>query len=422
MKKFILFFIAFSFGFCLLISANKISPAIDVIAYENSMVKSGLIYNGEIGFDTNDFDKCLGNNVKSITICTLPDESDGKLMLGNLYVVVNQVIEREDFSLLRFIPNSNDEISSSFTFEPNDSGYEIECSLKTLQSVNFSPVIAYVGEMPAWTQTNISYFNTLNGYDPEGDELRFEIVSYPKNGLVKLTNAKTGDYIYTPYADKTGTDSFSYRIRDSYGNYSDTYTVNVKIEKLRTSLVFSDMRGNKALNAALVLTSENLMDYKTNSDGTVSFNPDEKITREEFIVLLMNTMGAKDVPVIEKTRFADDEDIKKEYKGYIESAFALGIISGTNEKDGVHINPKQEITLAEASSIINRLIKAKNHTTSAFADFDEIPAWAVDDISSLNELGIIQKTDGKVNPNGALSRAQTAQILLSLLEYRGKIR
>jgi hypothetical protein len=40
----------------------------------------------------------------------------------------------------------------------------------------------------------------------------------------------------------------------------------------------------------------------------------------------------------------------------------------------------------------------------------------------LVELGIIPKDNGNANPNLPLSRAQTARILMSLLEYRGKLR
>ena len=102
---------------------GKLSPALDVIANDNEMVKAGIVYDGEIGFDVNDFDNSLGSNVRSITVVSLPDESVGRLMLGNLYVVENQVIYREDFSSLKFIPKSSDESSCSFTFSPDKSGY-----------------------------------------------------------------------------------------------------------------------------------------------------------------------------------------------------------------------------------------------------------------------------------------------------------
>lgn len=423
MKK-ILFFIPICV-FMMTVSifaADKISPALDVIAYDNEMIKAGVIYDGEICFDTNDFDTAVGSNTKYITVVSLPKEDDGRLMLGNLYVVENQVIYREDFDSLRFIPKSGDEGSYSFTFSPDKSGYDICCYLKILKNANFSPVATNGEDVFAWTQTDIAMSGVLNGYDPDGDQLKFEIVSLPEKGIVQILNKATGDYKYTPYEKAVGTDSFTYRVRDSYGNYSEEITVNVKIEKLKTKLVFSDMKGSCALNAAIIVTEKQLMDSKQNEDGSISFRPDEKITKEEFIVLVMRAMGAAEAPRILKTRFADDSQISNEYKGYIESAFSLGIIEGERKPDGVYINPKGTITVAEAAVIINKIIGAKKDASlTVFYDEDDFPSWAKSAIVSLNELGIIPKVNGKINPNSPLTREQTAQILMSLLEYQGKL-
>lgn len=422
MKKLIIFMIICACILCIGASASKLSPAIDVIATENEMVKTGALQNGEIGFDTYDFDIPLGANVKSITVCSLPNENEGRLMLGNLYVVENQVIYREDFSLLKFVSASNNEIVSTFSFEPNKSGYEIECSLKTIKSVNFSPVASNGEVLQAWTQENISNYGTLSGYDPDGDTLKFEIVNYPKKGLIALTNSTSGDYKYTPYLDARGTDAFSYRVRDSYGNYSEICTVNVKVDKLRVSSVFNDLDNDRYLNAVLVMKEFDIMECSENKDGSFSFNPNEIVTREEFVYLLMLTMGAKNVPTLDVTRFADNSEISPQYRGYIESAVSLGIITGTNEADGLHFYPKKEITTADASVIINKIIGAKpTNDKQTFVDEKEIAENALNALKALNSIGILQTENGKINPNNPLSRSQTAQILMSLLQYRGKL-
>ena len=137
--------------------------------------------------------------------------------------------------------------------------------------------------------------------------------------------------------------------------------------------------------------------------------------------MIMKAMGAETAPQIEKTRFADDSEISPEYKGYIESAFSLGIIEGKIENDGVHFNPKDPITLSDAAVIINNIIGKKSTTSlTVFADDDEIPSWARADIEALCEAGILKKTDGEISPNAPLTKAQVAQILMSLIKYRGK--
>ncbi len=420
MKRFLFFCIFAIFAFSMTAFASqKISPAIDVIARENGMIKAGVVYNGELGFDSYDFDQTLGTNVKSIRITSLPSANDGKLMLGNIYVVENQVIEREDFSNLKFIPKTTNECF--FTFIPNSGNYKIECVLKVIEEVNYFPISTNGDAISTWTNEDISYYGVLNGYDPEGDALKFEVVSYPEKGLLEIINAETGDYKYTPYESAKGKDSFTYRVRDSYGNYSGQATVNVKIKTTKTTLVFEDMNGHKAHNAVLEVGS-NYMSCIKNANGTYSFEPEKTITKEEFLALVMNVMGAKNIPEITTTRFADDEHISPEYKGYFESAFALGIIEGERKTDGIYVNPKAQITTAEASVIINKIIGAKKETSVAtFADEDDIPDWAKDSITSLAEVGILSKENGKINPNSPLTRAQTAQILMSLLEYRGKL-
>lgn len=423
MKKALFFVIILTFALAVtVLASDKISPALDVIASNHSMVKSSVTTNNEVIFDVDDFDKPLGVNLKSITITELPSQSAGRLMLDNLYVVKNQVITRDDFSLLKFVQTTSEGISATFKFKPNDGAYEIECALLPLDSVNLSPVATNGSTVSAWTNMNISCFGTLDGYDPEGERLRYEIVSYPEKGLITLTNAETGDYKYTPFENASGTDVFSYTVRDEKGNYSEICTVKMKIEKLKTSLVFSDLENERCLNAALVMYEDNLMTFKRNGDGTFDFRPNEEITKEEFVSLVMKAMGARDVPIVEKTRFADDADISPEYKGYLESAFSLGIIKGNTEADGVHINPKSTVTTAEAAMIINKIIGAKIQTSmTVFADDDQIPDSARESLTSLTELGILEKTNGKISPNETLTRAQTAQIIMSLLEYRGKL-
>ena len=423
MKKLILYTTLLIFALAISVSAaNKLSPAIDVIANEFSMVKASVTQNGELVFDVDDFDDAIGTNVNSITITALPDTSVGRLMLDNLYVVEKQVLYREDFSMLRFVQADSGTQEAVFKFKPNENDYEIECTLKSLESVNLPPVAANGDSISAWTNCNISCFDALNGYDPEGGVLRYEIVSYPEKGLITIVNTREGDYIYTPFEDATGTDAFSYRVRDDYGNYSETCVVKMKIEKLKTSLVFSDVENDSCLNAAIVMYENDLMTFRPNPNGSFDFKPTENITREEFIALVMKAMGAQNVPNIETTRFADDSDISQEYKGYLESAFSLGIIKGKNENDGVHINPKETITIAEAAKIINRIIGAKIETALlTFSDADEIPKDAINDVTSLTSLGILSKVNGKISPNAPLTREQTAKILMSLLEYRGKL-
>ena len=418
MKKIFFFFTVFTLLFTsVVLAGEKISPAIDVIADQSSVIKSAQAENGEISFEVNDFDKMLLCHVSSVKVTALPEKTAGYLMLDNLYVVENQVIYREDFDSLRLV-SKNETVNASFKFKPNAQEYEIECALLSLDEKNLAPTSGGGIVVSASTIKNIACSGTLLGFDPEGDELVFEITKQPKKGLLTLTNEKTGDYLYTPYQNKRGRDTFSYRVRDKYGNYSEECKVEIKIERKKSSYVFNDVEKSDLL-AVISVCESGIMEPTVNADKTLSFSPDKEITREEFIYLVMRTLVSDEAPSLEKTRFADDSEITPKYKGYLESAFSLGFVEGTRESDGVHIRPKDSITLAEGAVIINNVINRKTDTClTVFDDYDEIPTWARDDIEALCASGIIKKDEGKISPNAPLTRAQVAQIIMALIKIK----
>jgi hypothetical protein len=84
--------------------------------------------------------------------------------------------------------------------------------------------------------------------------------------------------------------------------------------------------------------------------------------------------------------------------------------------------PQDSLTRAEAAKIIFKILGTKIQTClTVFADSDEIPNDAIEALTSLTQVGILEKINGKISPNAPLTRAQTAQILMSLLEYQGKL-
>jgi len=66
--------------------------------------------------------------------------------------------------------------------------------------------------------------------------------------------------------------------------------------------------------------------------------------------------------------------------------------------------------------ILNAIIGAPvPETVPVFADGSSVPAWAKGSIYALTNAGVFKGTgSGKFSPNDVLSRAQTAQILLTV--------
>jgi len=391
--------------------ASLLSPALATLATEYDMVKAGLV-STEIGFTGEDFAAALGYTPSSVTITSLPPASEGTLYFGTVPAAVNQQISKGNLSLLRFVPVSGC-AASSFRFQ-GDQDYSHVCTLRFTESVNQVPLTAGGTAAAVWTQQNIGTWGTLPGTDPDGDPMRYEIVSYPLKGLITLTNTATGEYRYTPYDGAVGTDVFSYQIRDSYGNYSSVRTVEVRIDEAACDIVFADMTDHWAQNAAVVMVAENTMEVFAEG-GQVYFRPEDAISREDYLVTVMKLLGAGEIEAC-GTVFADEDRMRPEATGYIQRAYNLGIIQGSEENGRLLFRPQDSITRAEAAVILNAILGAQTpETIPTFADSQVIPVWARPSLYALTNLGILQGTgDGCLSPESVLSRAQTAQMLLTV--------
>ena len=91
-------------------------------------------------------------------------------------------------------------------------------------SITNNPPVAY--DQTVGTTQNTSVAITLIAADPDGDPLTYTIASAPANGIVSGTGP---DITYTPNADFTGADTFTYEVTDSAGSTaSATVTINVE--------------------------------------------------------------------------------------------------------------------------------------------------------------------------------------------------
>lgn len=399
------------------VQAAIVSPALEHLAADSAMIKTGNHYTG-ITFSAEDFRNASGlRKVDSVTITSLPAISAGTLYLGNVPVAVNQSISGEGLNSIRFVPEADTE-SGSFCFTVNND-YSLMCQLKITDEVNFAPQAAsYEEVMAAWTQKGISCYGTLDAYDPENDALSFEIVQYPQKGLLILQDKAHGDFKYTPYVGCSGSDFFTYRVRDSYGNYSDTARANVMISRKSSKIVFADMNEHWAHSAAIEMASAGIMNYDTAS-GMPVFNPDQKVTREEFLVMAMRTLGYTPKDSVEKTVFSDDSEISPKNRAYVSAAYHAGIIKGREVDGQLCFCPSDAITRAETAVIMNNIIGGEVPVNvSLFADNDTVPAWAQSAMYALNELGILKGTGaGAISPDAAITRAQAAQILFNFSQY-----
>ena len=401
------------------VSPDPVSLGVGIFAAQTDVAVSAPVGN-EVVFSADVFARGLNlSRVDSVTVKTLPSNTDGELLLGSERVASGQTVAAENLGQLTFCAVREEELHTRFTFTVNQNPTEMTCNVYLLEAVNYTPTVSMASELSlsASTYRDLSAHGRLSAYDPDGDDLIFEIVSYPQNGAIQLTDVNMGTYVYTPFSGYAGSDSFSYVARDKYGNYSASATVNLRVETLGTSVTYVDMKDSHAYPAALALTEAGVMSG-TQVGSDHYFYPERSVTRAEFLVMAMNAAGITEVPTCYNTGFADDAEIPETMKGYVATAYAMKYISGSIVEGELKFLPNQPITRAQAAVILSNMMGLEDvAVTPTFADGSEIPAWASEAIYSLNAVGIMVSHDGYISATEDLTREQTAMMLAAVMRY-----
>lgn len=155
----------------------------------------------------------------------------------------------------------------------------------------------------------------------------------------------------------------------------------------------------------------------TNGTGNGNYSPAAKLTRGEFIVLLMRAYG-----IAPETNPADNfsDAGNTYYTGYLAAAKRLGISAGVGNN---MYAPAKEITRQEMFTLLYNALKVigqlpqgdSGKTLLDFADASQVALWAQEAISSLVSTGMVAGSGGKLNPEGTSTRAEMAQVLFNLL-------
>lgn len=402
-----------------------VSPALNNIAADLNLVKTGLC-GEEIRFSEKDFERLLGvDGIDSIIVRSLPSASAGTLMLGSLTVMKNQTISASSLSLLRFVPATDRVSEASFIISMGeDISYDVTCTVHTIDQVNYAPTSAGIAkdDFTVETYRNIAIYGSMPIRDPEEDAVTFEVVSYPKKGVLLMTDKEKGDFIYTPVKNYSGSDSFSYVVTDRYGNRSEELTLSIKVKRSEEGMVFRDLIGEEAHYSAIRLHDEGIMtSYEEAGEGI--FAPEVTVSRAEFLTLAMQAAGiyaetGDDVATV----FRDDEEIPSEYKSYVAMAYEMGYISGYEENGLPMFDPNGTLTRAEAALIVSNLLDPEvPQNEPVIADREELPTWAEDAVDSLTALGVLPMAGQETFVSEAeMDRGTTAMLLSAILDHQDK--
>ena len=357
-------------------------------------------------------------DLDSIILTSLPDPNAGVLTMGNTDLAIGDAVAMSAVGGMKFQPNAAPTVAATtFTFTPvfadGSAGEDVSVGLYLLTAQNAAPIAE---NLELSTYKNVAITGTFAATDPEGDLITFRLVDKPKRGAVTLSEDGSAEFVYTPYENKTGKDSFTYVAVDAVGNTSAPATVKVKIEKANTKVTYADMDGVPAYRAALRLAEQGVLIGEC-MGGTYYFQPDLPVSRDQFVALAMHTVGLDALEGVTRTGFADDETIPTWAKGYVSAALKSGVVQGSESSEGVVFQPDATITRAEASVLLNRMLQITDATPTLFSDLASAPAWAVQAAVNLETVGVLRtNADGALALNEGLTRADAAEMLCGALE------
>lgn len=175
-----------------------------------------------------------------------------------------------------------------------------------------------------------------------------------------------------------------------------------------TNIDFADLGADHwAYGYVNTLRSSKIIDgYE---DGT--FRPDNSVTREEFVKMIVSASGLYSASA--ECEFGDVQNGQWYYK-YISSAVSAGLVNGVSEDTfGTGGLITREDAAVIAARILDKFGKKVNAESAVFTDANLISDYAADSINTLAALGIISgQPDGSFEPQGALTRAQAARIIV----------
>jgi hypothetical protein len=155
----------------------------------------------------------------------------------------------------------------------------------------------------------------------------------------------------------------------------------------------------------------------TSGMGKGMYRPETKLTRGQFIVMLMRAYGIAPNASL-SDNFADAGNTY--YSSYLATAKRMGIASGIGNN---LYAPDNEITHQEMFTLLYQLLKMVDRlpegdsgkTVSDFSDAWHIEEWARASMDLFVETGIIRGAKGTLTPTETTTRAEIAQVLYNLL-------
>lgn len=179
---------------------------------------------------------------------------------------------------------------------------------------------------------------------------------------------------------------------------------------------FADARGTWYESIVAEMASRMIVNGR-NAD---TFDGAASITRAEFAAVIVRALG---LPETGESDFTD-VPVSAWYCGAVGQAYEYAIVNGRGNNC---FDPNANITREEAMAMIQRAAVVAEFTGDAgsaaanFPDLSDVSGWAVSAVEFNLNNGLIVGSEGLIRPSDKITRAETATVVLRLLQKAGLV-
>lgn len=296
---------------------------------------------------------------------------------------------------------------SSEMFTGNEENIELVIEPCDKENLNLSDEAKeLIGDMPVYQiylkidgkktewkgDKQISISIGLDNEDDNKDDHKFVAVYYDEKGNMKLLK-------------------FSF-FSEGVVHFKTMHLSNYGVVYVDKS--FEDCNNHWAKEAIEALAARGVI----NGTSDTTFSPQNKISRADFVTLIVRYFGFKGDNI---SNF-NDVAIDKYYSDSIAIAKDLGIVKGNNNN---LFNPLKPITRQDMMVILQRALKISgedlelkktNKAYTSFNDSNKVADYAIESVDYMINMEIIKGDSNNINPTSNTTRAEVAQMLYNLLK------
>ena len=232
-----------------------------------------------INVAANDTDVDSGDSPDASTIAIVSNGSNGSAVFNNS---TNQI---------DYTPNTGFTGADTFSYTIEDSsGSTSNVATVTITVIDPNNVPVVVDDSVSTDEDNAVDISVLsNDSDSDGslDPASLTVISSPSNGTTSV-NSTTGIITYTPTANFTGSDSFTYLVQDNEGASSSTATVSITVNAVNDAPSANDDVVSLLEDASLTI---NVLGNDSDADGSLDATSVSVITAPSSGITTVQSNG-----------------------------------------------------------------------------------------------------------------------------------